>query len=49
MMDAAQDRYTAHWLEHVRVLAEEIGSRGSTTEEERHGAEYCQKCWPAWT
>ncbi len=29
------------WLEHIRVLAEDIGPRGSTTEGERRGAEYC--------
>ncbi len=31
------------WLEHVRVLAVEIGPRGSTTEGERQGAEYCRR------
>lgn len=30
------------WLEHVRVLSVEIGPRGSTTEGERRGANYCQ-------
>jgi hypothetical protein len=29
------------WREHIRVLAEDIGPRGSTTEGERRGAEYC--------
>jgi hypothetical protein len=29
------------WLGHIRVLAEDIGPRGSTTEGERRGAEYC--------
>jgi hypothetical protein len=31
------------WLGHVRVLAEEIGPRGSTTEGERKGSEYCRQ------
>jgi hypothetical protein len=30
------------WLEHIRQLSVEIGTRGSTTPGERHGAEYCQ-------
>lgn len=30
------------WLEHVRILSVEIGPRGSTTEGERRGAEYCR-------
>ena len=30
------------WLEHVRILSVEIGPRGSTTEGERLGAEYCR-------
>lgn len=29
------------WLEHIRVIAEDIGPRGSTTENERRAAEYC--------
>ncbi len=29
------------WLEHIRVLAVDIGPRGPTTEGERLGAEYC--------
>ncbi|MGD9099177.1 MAG: M28 family peptidase [Anaerolineae bacterium] len=32
----------ARWLEHVRVLSQEIGPRGSTTVGERRGSEYCQ-------
>jgi len=36
------DRYTEAWLRHVRRLSVDIGPRGSTTEGERHGAEYCQ-------
>ena len=31
----------ARWQEHVRILAEVIGPRGSTTEGERRGSEYC--------
>jgi len=31
------------WLKHIRVLAEEIGPRGSTTEGERRGHEYCRE------
>lgn len=31
------------WLEHIRVLSVEIGPRGSTTEGERRGAEYCRR------
>lgn len=34
-------RYLTRWLAHVRVLAEDIGPRGSTTEEERRASEYC--------
>ena len=30
------------WLKHIRVLAEEIGPRGSTQEGERRGHEYCR-------
>jgi len=33
----------SRWLNHVRVLAQEIGPRGSTTEAERQGSEYCQR------
>jgi hypothetical protein len=31
-----------NWLRHIRVLAEEIGPRGSTREGERRGHEYCR-------
>jgi hypothetical protein len=31
------------WLEHIRILSTEIGPRGSTTEGERQGAEYCRR------
>jgi hypothetical protein len=34
--------YAARWMDHVRALAHEIGPRGSTTSQERKGAEYCQ-------
>jgi hypothetical protein len=30
------------WLKHIRVMAEEIGPRGSTQEGERRGHEYCR-------
>jgi hypothetical protein len=30
------------WLNHIRVLALEIGPRGPTTAGERHGSEYCR-------
>jgi hypothetical protein len=33
--------YVDKWLAHIRVLSEEIGPRGSTTEGERRGSEYC--------
>lgn len=35
--------YVQRWFEHVRVLAEEIGPRGSTREGERRGSEYCRR------
>ncbi len=31
------------WLEHIRILSVEIGPRGSTTDGERQGAEYCRR------
>jgi len=31
------------WLEHIRVLSVEIGPRGSTTDGERKGSEYCRQ------
>ena len=31
------------WLDHIRALAEDIGPRGSTTEGERRGSEYCRR------
>ena len=33
--------YIDKWLAHIRILAEEIGPRGSTTAGERRGSEYC--------
>ena len=35
------------WLRHIRALAEDIGPRGSTTEGERRGAEYCRQALAA--
>lgn len=34
--------YLDLWLKHIRALAAEIGPRGSTTEGERRGHEYCR-------
>lgn len=31
------------WLRHIYVLAEDIGPRGSTSEEERQAADYCRQ------
>ena len=42
MSGTDHSHYTEAWLRHVRVLSVEIGPRGSTTGEERRGAEYCQ-------
>ncbi|NIM96427.1 MAG: M28 family peptidase [Anaerolineales bacterium] len=42
-MNTRHKRYLDRWLDHVRVLAEDIGPRGSTTEGERQGSEYCEK------
>jgi Peptidase family M28 len=33
--------YLTSWLTHIRVLAKDIGPRGSTREGERRGSEYC--------
>jgi hypothetical protein len=33
--------YHDRWLAHIRALSEDIGPRGSTTDGERRGAEYC--------
>lgn len=37
------DNHVKSWLGHVRVLAVEIGPRGTTTPGEQKGAEYCQQ------
>ena len=42
MTKTDHSHYTESWLGHVRCLAVDIGPRGSTTEGERRGAEYCQ-------
>jgi len=41
-MPASHHPNVATWLEHIRVLAVEIGARGPTREGERKGAEYAQ-------
>ncbi|MCK5429379.1 MAG: M28 family peptidase, partial [Anaerolineales bacterium] len=38
-----RDHYLPIWLGHVKVLAEDIGPRGSTTEKEKEASEYCQQ------
>ena len=43
IMNTDYNHHVNHWLEHVRVLAQEIGPRGSTTAGERRGSEYCQQ------
>ncbi len=35
--------FVQRWLEHVRVLASDIGPRGPTTDSERMGLEYCRR------
>ena len=40
-METEPNRFVESWLRHIRVLSEEIGPRGSTTEGERKGSEYC--------
>ena len=42
MAETDHGHYTESWLRHVHSLSVEIGPRGSTTEGERRGAEYCQ-------
>ena len=42
MTETDHSHYTESWLRHVHSLAVEIGPRGSTTDGERRGAEYCQ-------
>jgi hypothetical protein len=39
---SASGAHVATWLEHIRVLTQDIGPRGSTTEGERRAAEYCR-------
>ena len=38
-----KDDYLPIWLSHVKVLAEDIGPRGSTTEKEKEASDYCQQ------
>jgi hypothetical protein len=42
-MKADNSGYVDLWLAHVRALAVDIGPRGSTTEAERRGSEYCEQ------
>jgi hypothetical protein len=42
-MKADSEGYLDLWLAHVHALAEEIGPRGSTTDAERRGSEYCEQ------
>ena len=42
MPEIDHSHHIESWLRHVRDLAIDIGPRGSTTEGERRGAEYCQ-------
>jgi len=37
-----QTDFVNRWLVHIKILADEIGPRASTTESERRGSEYCQ-------
>ena len=39
---AEEANFVARWLGHIRALAVDIGPRGSTTDGELRGAEYCQ-------
>lgn len=38
-----KDHYLPIWLRHVKVLAEDIGPRGSTTEKEKEASDYCRQ------
>jgi hypothetical protein len=38
-----KDQYLPIWLGHIKVLAVEIGPRGSTTEKEREASDYCKQ------
>ncbi len=40
-MPTPHSAYVENWLSHIRDLSEDIGPRGSTTDGERRGAEYC--------
>jgi hypothetical protein len=42
-MHTDHHHYVERWRGHVFALAEEIGPRGSTTEEERQASEYCEQ------
>ncbi|HEC23241.1 MAG TPA: M28 family peptidase [Chloroflexi bacterium] len=42
-MNGDHSSHIATWQEHIRVLAGEIGPRGSTTENERRASEYCEQ------
>jgi len=41
--DTSFSRHVQNWMGHIRVLAEEIGPRGSTQEGEKMGHEYCRE------
>jgi hypothetical protein len=38
-----QEAYINTWMEHIRMLSEEISPRGPTTEGESRGSEYCRQ------
>jgi len=38
-----KDHYLPIWLRHLKVLAVDIGPRGSTTEKEKEASDYCQQ------
>jgi hypothetical protein len=42
-MSVEYQRFVGVWLAHVQVLAQQIGPRGSTTQGERLGSEYCAR------
>jgi hypothetical protein len=41
---ASSSARVTEWLNHIHVLADEIGPRGSTREGERRGSQYCAEC-----
>jgi len=43
MTTHSPNRFVASWLAHIRALSDAIGPRGSTTEGERRGSEYCER------